>query len=93
MLGMINAIVEDKKLVLIGRHLDEEVLISIDAGTTSNRSILFDLNGKPIYSSQKNLHNTSREVVGLNTIPMRFGEQQLKHSEMLFKNKKLKVKF
>ena len=28
-------------------------IISIDAGTTSNRSILFDLNGKPIFSSQK----------------------------------------
>ena len=28
-------------------------IISIDAGTTSNRSILFDLKGKPIYSSQK----------------------------------------
>tara|TARA_A100001011_G_C14244117_1_gene814697 strand:- start:121 stop:1602 length:1482 start_codon:yes stop_codon:yes gene_type:complete len=28
-------------------------IISIDAGTTSNRSILFDIKGKPIYSSQK----------------------------------------
>jgi glycerol kinase len=28
-------------------------IISIDAGTTSNRSILFDLNGKPVFSSQK----------------------------------------
>jgi len=28
-------------------------IVSIDAGTTSNRSILFDLNGKPVYSSQK----------------------------------------
>ena len=28
-------------------------IISIDAGTTSNRSILFDLKGKPIYYSQK----------------------------------------
>ena len=28
-------------------------IISIDAGTTSNRSILFDLKGKPIFSSQK----------------------------------------
>ncbi len=31
----------------------KKFLISIDAGTTSNRSILFDLKGKPIYSSQK----------------------------------------
>ena len=29
------------------------LLISIDAGTTSNRAILFDLKGKPIFSSQK----------------------------------------
>jgi len=28
-------------------------IISIDAGTTSTRSILFDLKGKPIFSSQK----------------------------------------
>ena len=28
-------------------------IVSIDAGTTSNRSILFDLKGKPIFSSQK----------------------------------------
>ena len=31
----------------------KEFIISIDAGTTSNRSILFDLKGKPVYSSQK----------------------------------------
>ena len=28
-------------------------IISIDAGTTSNRSILFDLKGNPVFSSQK----------------------------------------
>ena len=28
-------------------------IISIDAGTTSNRTILFDLKGKPVFSSQK----------------------------------------
>ena len=31
----------------------KKFIISIDAGTTSNRAILFDLKGKPIYSSQK----------------------------------------
>ena len=31
----------------------KKFIISIDAGTTSNRSILFDLKGKPVYSSQK----------------------------------------
>ena len=28
-------------------------IVSIDQGTTSSRSILFNLKGKPIYSSQK----------------------------------------
>ena len=31
----------------------KKFIISIDAGTTSNRSIIFDLKGKPIFSSQK----------------------------------------
>tara|TARA_B100001564_G_scaffold359111_1_gene379700 strand:- start:113 stop:1594 length:1482 start_codon:yes stop_codon:yes gene_type:complete len=31
----------------------KKFIISIDAGTTSNRSILFNIKGKPIYSSQK----------------------------------------
>ena len=31
----------------------KKFIISIDAGTTSNRAILFDLRGKPIFSSQK----------------------------------------
>ena len=31
----------------------KKFIISIDAGTTSNRSILFDLKGKPIFASQK----------------------------------------
>ncbi len=31
----------------------KKFIISIDAGTTSNRSILFDLKGKPVYASQK----------------------------------------
>ena len=32
---------------------DKNFIISIDQGTTSSRAILFDLKGKPIYSSQK----------------------------------------
>ena len=32
---------------------DKNFIISIDQGTTSSRSVLFNLNGKPIYSSQK----------------------------------------
>ncbi len=31
----------------------KKFIISIDSGTTSNRSILFDLNGRPVFSSQK----------------------------------------
>ena len=31
----------------------KKFIISIDAGTTSTRSILFDLKGKPVFSSQK----------------------------------------
>ena len=31
----------------------KKFIISIDAGPKSNRSILFDLKGKPIFSSQK----------------------------------------
>jgi len=31
----------------------KKFIISIDAGTTSNRSILFDLKGKPVFSAQK----------------------------------------
>ena len=31
----------------------KKFIISIDAGTTSNRSILFDLKGRPVFSSQK----------------------------------------
>ena len=39
-------------------------IVSIDAGTTSNRSILFDLNGRPVFSSQKNLLNIFQKVDG-----------------------------
>ncbi len=31
----------------------KKYIISIDAGTTSNRAILFDLKGKPVFTSQK----------------------------------------
>ena len=31
----------------------KKFIVSIDAGTTSIRSILFDIKGKPIFSSQK----------------------------------------
>jgi glycerol kinase len=31
----------------------KKFIISIDQGTTSSRAILFDLKGKPVFSSQK----------------------------------------
>ena len=31
----------------------KKFIVSIDAGTTSNRSLLFDLKGQPIFSTQK----------------------------------------
>ena len=34
-------------------QLMADFIISIDQGTTSSRAILFNLRGKPIYSSQK----------------------------------------
>ena len=56
----------------------KKFIISIDAGTTSNRSILFDLKGKPVFYSQKSLHNIFQKAVGLNIIQTKFGAQQLK---------------
>ena len=58
------------------------------------RAILFNLKGKPVYSSQKNLHNISLKAVGLNTIQKKFGAQQQKHLRtLLTKLKKSKVIF
>ena len=53
----------------------KKFIISIDAGTTSNRSILFDLKGRPIFSSQKSLLSIFLIVVGLNIIQRKFGKQ------------------
>ena len=33
--------------------MKKDFIIAIDQGTTSSRAILFNLKGKPIYSSQK----------------------------------------
>ena len=35
---------------------NEKFIISIDAGTTSNRSILFDLKGKPVFFFSKRIY-------------------------------------
>ena len=53
----------------------KKYIISIDAGTTSNRSILFDLKGKPVYYSQKEFTQYFQKVDGWNTIQKKFGEQ------------------
>ena len=50
-------------------------IISIDQGTTSSRAILFNLKGKPVYSSQKEFTQYFPKVVGLNTIQKKFGTQ------------------
>ena len=71
-----------KNFKLIGRLLDEKIYNRTDAGTTSNRSILFDLKGKPVFSSQKNLPNTFQKVDGSNMMQMRFGELLQKHLKM-----------
>ena len=56
----------------------KKFIISIDAGTTSNRSILFDLKGKPVFSSQKEFTQYFPKAVGLSTIQMKFGKLPLK---------------
>ena len=54
----------------------KKFIISIDAGTTSNRAILFDLKGKPIFLHKKNLPNSFQKVAGLNIAQKKFGTLQ-----------------
>ena len=56
----------------------KKFIISIDAGTTSNRSILFNLKGKPVFSSQKEFTQYFLRVVGSNMIQRKFGGLLLK---------------
>ena len=42
----------------------KKFILSIDQGTTSTRSILFDLKGKPFFVSQKGLNNISQRWMG-----------------------------
>ena len=68
-------------------------IISIDAGTTSNRSILFDLKGKPIYYSQKEFTQYFPKSDGLNIIQMKFGKQLVQTLKVRYsKAKSLKGK-
>ena len=56
----------------------KKFIISIDAGTTSNRSILFNLKGKPVFPLKKSLLNIFLRVVGSNMIQRKFGGLLLK---------------
>ena len=42
----------------------KKFIISIDQGTTSSRAILFDLKGKPVFSSQKEFSQFFQKVDG-----------------------------
>ena len=65
MLAMINAIVEDKKLELNWEALgDEKFIISIDAGTTSNRAILFDLKENLFFFTKRIYSILSKKWLG-----------------------------
>ena len=68
----------------------KKFIISIDAGTTSNRSILFDLKGRPVYSSQKNLPNIFQKVDGLSIIQMKFKNNNQTLKDVISKARKLK---
>ena len=64
MLGMINAIVEDKKLELDWEsQIMKKFIISLDAGTTSNRSILLTKKVSQ-YFLLKRAHNIFQKMVG-----------------------------
>ena len=49
-------------------------ILAIDQGTTSSRALLFDLDGKPVAIKQKEFNNTSRLMVGLSTMLLKFGK-------------------
>ena len=51
-------------------------IISIDQGTTSSRTILFNLKGKPIFASQKEFTQYFHKMDGLNITPKKYGVQQ-----------------
>ena len=67
-------------------------IISIDAGTTSNRAIFFDLKGKPIFSSQKEFTQYFPKVDGWSIIQKKFGKQLKKFKRCNSKAKKLRGK-
>ena len=52
----------------------KKFIISIDQGTTSSRAILFDLKGKPVFSSQKEFTQYFPKMAGLNIIQKKYGK-------------------
>ena len=71
----------------------KKFIISIDAGTTSSRAILFDLKGKPVFSSQKEFTQYFPKMDGLNMILKKYGDNKKTFKDVIQKAKKLKEKF
>ena len=51
---------------------DKQYVMALDAGTTSNRAIIFDNESHISVSAKKNLPSISQSRAGLNTMPMKF---------------------
>ena len=49
-------------------------VMALDAGTTSNRCILFNKKGKSAASHRENSHNIFRNLAGLSTMRMKSGK-------------------
>ena len=72
----------------------KKFIISIDAGTTSNRSILFDLKGKPIFSSQKEFTQYFPKNGWVEHDPEEIWKTTIKTlKDVIQKSKKYEVKF
>ena len=55
----------------------KQFVMALDAGTTSNRCILFDRQGNIRSVAQKDLRSISRNRAGWSTMRMRFGRPSL----------------
>ena len=52
---------------------DQQYIMSIDEGTTSTRAILFNNDGDIVGKAHGSSTSIFQNLVGLNTMPMRFG--------------------
>jgi glycerol kinase len=72
---------------------DKNFIISIDQGTTSSRSILFNLKGQPVYSSQKEFTQYFPKSGWVEHDPEEiWGTTKKTLSDVIKKNKKIKGK-